>query len=226
MANVRDRTEDFKDVVRAGALSLGYSESKLAAILASFIMHKPPQGSLFTKAALKTLKSIIELEHFIVKPRKDYVDLHRITEQERDNIEHEVGFFVKACKDQIDILKNRIHDEEKNGNSKTWLHIRDDTYADMVAHKHGVDAINRAMPKRKMHRIPDSKSFEASKPEFTELGEQVLPSGPMKVQDQLLDDETRALQVELTSLLDAVQETETNMVEMPALNHLMSTHVL
>ena len=33
-------------------------------------------------------------------------------------------------------------------------------------------------------------------------------------------------QVELTSLLDAVQETETKMVEMSALNHLMSTHVL
>lgn len=33
-------------------------------------------------------------------------------------------------------------------------------------------------------------------------------------------------QVELTSLLDAVQETESKMVEMSALNHLMSTHVL
>ncbi|XP_038981026.1 syntaxin-81-like [Phoenix dactylifera] len=140
MANVRDRTEDFKDAVRAGALSLGYTESKLAAILASFIMHKPPQRSPFTKAALKTLESIAELERFIVKHQKDYVDLHRITEQERDNIEHEVGVFVKACKDQIDILKNRIHDEEKNGNSKTWLRIRDDTsHADMVAHKHGVE---------------------------------------------------------------------------------------
>lgn len=30
----------------------------------------------------------------------------------------------------------------------------------------------------------------------------------------------------MTSLLDAVQETETKMVEMSALNHLMSTHVL
>ena len=34
------------------------------------------------------------------------------------------------------------------------------------------------------------------------------------------------LQVELTSLLEAVQETETKMVEMSALNHLMATHVL
>lgn len=35
-----------------------------------------------------------------------------------------------------------------------------------------------------------------------------------------------AMQVELTNLLDAVQQTETKMVEMSALNHLMSTHVL
>ena len=32
--------------------------------------------------------------------------------------------------------------------------------------------------------------------------------------------------MELSGLLDAVQETETKMVEMSALNHLMSTHVL
>ncbi|KAK9910643.1 hypothetical protein M0R45_034598 [Rubus argutus] len=35
-----------------------------------------------------------------------------------------------------------------------------------------------------------------------------------------------AMLVELTSLLDAVQETETKMVEMSALNHLMATHIL
>ncbi|KAI3506002.1 hypothetical protein L1887_28355 [Cichorium endivia] len=33
-------------------------------------------------------------------------------------------------------------------------------------------------------------------------------------------------QVELSSLLDAARDTETKMVEMSALNHLMSTHVL
>ncbi|KAK9910638.1 hypothetical protein M0R45_034593 [Rubus argutus] len=33
-------------------------------------------------------------------------------------------------------------------------------------------------------------------------------------------------EVELTSLLDAVQETEIRMVKMSALNHLMATHVL
>ncbi|KAM0932779.1 putative SNARE-complex protein Syntaxin-18 [Dioscorea sansibarensis] len=52
------------------------------------------------------LSSINELEHFIVKHRKDYVGLQRTTEQERDDIEHEVSIFIKSCKDQIDVLKN------------------------------------------------------------------------------------------------------------------------
>ncbi|KAL8227393.1 hypothetical protein R6Q59_000138 [Mikania micrantha] len=34
------------------------------------------------------------------------------------------------------------------------------------------------------------------------------------------------VQVELSSLLDGARDTETKMVEMSALNHLMSTHVL
>jgi hypothetical protein len=31
-----------------------------------------------------------------VKHRRDYVDLHRITERERDNIEHEVSFTLSV----------------------------------------------------------------------------------------------------------------------------------
>ncbi|XP_042415271.1 syntaxin-81-like [Zingiber officinale] len=87
MAKSRDRTEDFREATHATALSFGYDEAKLVALLASFILREKPP---FEKAVIKTLESISELEHFITKHRKDYVDLHRITEQERDNIEHEV----------------------------------------------------------------------------------------------------------------------------------------
>uniref|UniRef100_A0A1D1YUI3 Syntaxin-81 n=1 Tax=Anthurium amnicola TaxID=1678845 RepID=A0A1D1YUI3_9ARAE len=254
MAKSRDRTEDFKDAVHSVALSMGYSESKLAALMASLIMHKPPQRSPFIKAALKTLECIEALNQFIVKHRKDYVDLHRTTEQERDGIEHEVSIFIKTCKDQIDVLKNKIVDDGNNITSKSWLAIRDNnSHADVVAHKHGVvlilserlhsvtsqfdrlrsmrfqDAVNRAMPRRKFQRFSESKSLDASKSNQTnplELGEQDPVSARVRMQGQLLDDETRALQSELSSLLDAVQETETKMVEMSALNHLMSTHVL
>ncbi|KAK1430922.1 hypothetical protein QVD17_14045 [Tagetes erecta] len=256
MAKIIDRTEDFKDAVFRGALSLGFNEAKRAALMASFIIHKPRERSQFTKAALKTLESIGTLEQFMKKHRKDYIDPHRTTEEERDSIEHEVSIFVKACKEQIDILKNSITDEEMN--SKGWLGIRgDNANADTIAHKHGVvlilseklhsvtsqfdqlravrfqDAINRAMPRRKPKRAPMttstdvSNNVESTEPTTSETRDpgEIQPE-PMKIQQQLLDDETRALQVELSSLLDAARDTETKMVEMSALNHLMSTHVL
>ncbi|XP_021296720.1 syntaxin-81 isoform X1 [Herrania umbratica] len=249
MSRFRDRTEDFKDAVRHTAISSGYNKSKLAAIMASFIIHKPWQTTPFTKSALKTLESIGALDQFMSKHRKDYVDLHRTTEQEKDSIEQEVTAFIKACKDQIDVLKNSINDEEAT--SKGWLGIRDTSNADTIAHKHGVvlilseklhsvtaqfdqlrairfqDAINRATPRRKLKRVVDSNSLDTSKPVNLDLREtNELQPESLRVQQELLDNETRALQVELTSLLDAVQETETKMVEMSALNHLMSTHVL
>ncbi|GLU12890.1 hypothetical protein SLE2022_295470 [Rubroshorea leprosula] len=250
MSRFRDRTEDLKDSVRHTAISLGYNESKLAAIMASFIIHKPRQLTPFTKAALKTLESIGALEQFMLKHQKDYIDLHRTTEQERDSIEHEVIAFIKACKDRIDILKNSINDEEAS--SKGWLGIKADTSnADTIAHKHGVvlilserlhsvttkfdqmrairfqDAVNKAIPRRKFNQLVNSNSANATRTINSDYKEpEELQTESLRVQQQLLDDETRALQVELTSLLDAVQETETKMVEMSALNHLMSTHVL
>ncbi|XP_011039007.1 PREDICTED: syntaxin-81-like [Populus euphratica] len=254
MAKIRDRTEDFKDALRHSAISLGYNESRLAAIMASFIIHKPRQRSPFTIAALKTLESIGALEQFMLKHRKDYADLHRTTEQERDSIEQEVTAFIKACKEQIDILKNSINDEAAN--TKGWLGIKAHTSnADTIAHKHGVvlilseklhsvtarfdqlrairfqDAINKRIPRRKLNQAANTHTntttVDSSKTNNLEFSEpdDIQPES-LRVQQQVLDDETRALQVELTSLLEAVQETETKMLEMSALNHLMSTHVL
>ncbi|XP_059282987.1 syntaxin-81 isoform X2 [Lycium ferocissimum] len=229
MSKVRDRTEDFKDVAHRSALSLGYDE----------------------------LESIGTLEQFLMKHKKDYVDLHRTTEQERDSIEHEVTIFVKSCKEQIDVLRNSINEEDAN--SKGWLGLKGDNLnADTIAHKHGVvlilseklhsvtsqfdqlrairfqDAINRVTPRRKRKNTTKSNAAETSEsnldPDMKKDSEvrdpDVSQAAPLRVQEQLLDNETRALQVELNSLLDSVQETETKMVEMSALNHLMSTHVL
>ncbi|XP_021746319.1 syntaxin-81-like [Chenopodium quinoa] len=250
MAKIRDRTEDFKDAVRRQAVSFDYNESKIAAIMASFIIHKPRERTPFMKSSLKTLESIGELEKYLMKHKRDYVDMHRTTEQERDSIEQEVTSFVKLCQKQIEVLKASISDEEAN--SKGWLGMNiDGSNADIIAHKHGVvlilseklhsvtsefdrlrairfqDTLNRTMPRRKRSRVPDQKSTDHLKSQHQEATEpdEVEPS-PQRVQEQLLDDDTRALQVELSNLLDAAQETETKMVEMSALNHLMSTHVL
>ncbi|KAK9742373.1 hypothetical protein RND81_03G167900 [Saponaria officinalis] len=250
MSKIRDRTEDFKDAIRREAVSLEFDEVKMAAIMASFIIHKPRERTPFMKTSLKTLELIGELEQFLMKHRKDYVDMHRTTEQERDSIEQEVSDFVKSCQKQIDILKASINDEEVT--TKGWLGIRTDgSNTDIIAHKHGVvlilseklhsvtsefdrlrairfqHTLNRAMPRRKQSRIPDSKPTDYLKSRTSEAMEaNEVASSPQIVQQQLEDDETRALQVELSNLLDAVQQTETKMVEVSALNHLMSTHVL
>ncbi|KFK35826.1 hypothetical protein AALP_AA4G042200 [Arabis alpina] len=252
MSRFRDRTEDFKDSVRKAAVSNGYNESKVASTMASFIIHKPKERSPFTKAAFKTLESIKELDQFMLKHRKDYVDLHRTTEQEKDSIEQEITAFIKACKEQIDILKNSIRNEETN--SKGWLGLAADNFnTDTIAHKHGVvlilseklhsvtaqfdqlratrfqDIINRAMPRRKPKRIikEPSPSGNATLPIPESIEPDEIQAQPRRVQQQqLLDDETQALQVELSNLLDGARQTETKMVEMSALNHLMATHVL
>ncbi|KAJ4831246.1 hypothetical protein Tsubulata_014562 [Turnera subulata] len=60
-----------------------------------------------------------ELEQFMMKHRK-------------------VTAFIKACKEQIDLLKNSTTNEEAN--TKGWHGIKgsDASNADAVAHKHGV----------------------------------------------------------------------------------------
>ncbi|CAN8321484.1 unnamed protein product [Cochlearia groenlandica] len=254
MSRFRDRTEDFKDSVRKSAVSNGYNESKVASTMASFIIHKHKERLPFTKAAFKTLESIRELDQFMTKHRKDYVDMHRTTEHEKDSIEQEITAFIKACKEQIDILKNSIRNEEAN--SRGWLGLAADNFnADTIAHKHGVvlilseklhsvtaqfdqlratrfqDIINRATPRRKPKRIvKEASQVNATLASPESIVPDDIQAQPRRVQQQqqqqLLDDETQALQVELSNLLDGARQTETKMVEMSALNHLMATHVL
>ncbi|KAJ0250377.1 Syntaxin-81 [Hirschfeldia incana] len=221
--------------------------------MASFIIHKPKERSPFARASFKTLQSIKELDQFMMKHRKDYVDMHRTTEHEKDSIEQEITAFIKACKEQIDILKNSIRNEESN--SKGWLGLSADNFfnADTIAHKHGVvlilseklhsvtaqfdqlratrfqDIINRAMPRRKPKRIiaKEVSPVDATLANPKTIEPDEIQAQPRRVQQQqLLDDETQALQVELSNLLDGARQTETKMVEMSALNHLMATHVL
>uniref|UniRef100_A0A6N2LQG5 SNARE-complex protein Syntaxin-18 N-terminal domain-containing protein n=1 Tax=Salix viminalis TaxID=40686 RepID=A0A6N2LQG5_SALVM len=207
MAKIRDRTEDFKDAVRHSAISLAYNESKLEAIMASFIIHKPRRRSPFTGAALKTLENIGALEQLMLKHRKDYEGWYR---------KFHVGAFIKACKEQIDILKNSINDEEAN--TKGWLGIKADTSnTDTVAHIHGNFILSlhglisyepyaskmllirgyKRIPRRKLNRAANTKTttVDSSKTKNLEFREpdDIQPES-LRVLQQVLDDETRALQ--------------------------------
>lgn len=254
MARTRDRTEDFKEAVRIIASKQGFDKVKMAKVMESLIMRRPQQKSPFTQSALKTLESIRTLQFFIVNHKKDYMDRHRTTEQDRDNIEHEVGVFVKACREQIENLKNSIESKERKRQTVTWLGVQGDAAnAEDIAHKHGVvlilseqlhsitalfdqlravrfrEVIDRTMPRRMKHLQSKLNSSEASinsDPKDIEASQQNRQAETKGMQQQLLDEETRTLQIELTNLIDTVQETERKMLEMSALNHLFSTHVL
>eukprot|EP00249_Psilotum_nudum_P012717 c23940_g1_i1 orf=317-1294(-) len=265
MASVKDLSDQFREAVRAAALKQGFDEAHSAELTAALIMPKRRQQSPFMIAAIETMKSINTLQTFVLTHRKDYVDRHRSTEQDRDNIEHEVGTFVKACKEQIDLLKNSIGVDENKSQAR-WLGglVGGARNADLIAHQHGVvlilsehlhdvttifdnfravrfqEAIDRIIPRwgRKVQHanVPLAKGLE--RPEVPSTSKSAMntwedweviqqETQPKAVsQQEMLDEETQALQVELTNLLDTVQETERNMIEMSALNHLFSTHVL
>ena len=58
------------------------------------------------------------------------------------------------------------------------------------------DAINRAMPRRKLHHNANSNSADTSKSNMSEFKEpDEFQPDHLRVQQQLLDDETRTLQV-------------------------------
>ncbi|KAI3836918.1 hypothetical protein MKW98_005251 [Papaver atlanticum] len=72
------------------------------------------------------------------------------------------------------------------------------------------EAVNRATPRRKPQKVSISHSTDAPRSVRAEVREpHEFPLEPLRVQQQLSDDETQALQVELSNLLDALQETET-----------------
>lgn len=253
MARTRDRTEDFREAVRVIASKQGFDKVKMAKVMESLILRRPQQKSLFTQEALKILESIRTLQNFIVNHKKDYMDRHRTTEQDRDNIEHEVGALVKACREQIEILKNSIESKERKRQAVTWLGVQGDAAnAEDIAHKHGVvlilsehlhsitalfdqlraarfrEVIDRTMPRQMQHlqsKLNTSEMSINNDPKDTEVIQQ-NQAATKGIQQQLLDEETQVLQVELTNLIDTVQETERKMLEMSALNHLFSTHVL
>jgi syntaxin 18 len=63
------------------------------------------------------------------------------------------------------------------------------------------EAINRAMPRKKFKKKPETKLAETPKSnlvlqsDVSKSGDQEVSTAPLRVQEQLLDDETQALQV-------------------------------
>lgn len=231
----------------------------MAKVSGSLILHSNPPHTKFTLTAIEILGNIRAMHAFVMKHGKDYLNKNRSTEQDRDKIENEVGLFVKACRERIEVLKNSIGMEEKQAHGASWLAAlgRGSQNTDCIAHQHGVvlilseqlhsitahfdtlravrfqDAIDKRIPKRRqgLKLLPPPEPVTTSQADNITysrdwLTQQDSQPEVLESQQELMDEETRALQIELTNMMDAVQETERRMLEMSALNHLFSTHVL
>lgn len=254
MATAKDVTDKFREAVRSAAANEGFDEEKLANVSAALIMRKALPRSEFTSTAMDILGNIRSMHTFIMTHGKDYSDRYRSTEKDRDVIEHEVNMFVKACKKRIDHLKDTIGAEEKKTGRSGWLSglTKNGLSRDLNAHQHGMvlilsehlhavtaqfdqlragryqEAIEKRMPKRRRGLQGLNETQTGSDPASQDWSstKQVNARPEAYQAQEQLDVETRMLQVELTNLMDTVQETERKMLEVSALNHLFSTHVL
>jgi hypothetical protein len=115
-------------------------QAKMAKVSGSLILHSTPPHTTFTLTAIEILGNIRAMHSFVMKHGKDYLNKNRSTEQDRDKIENEVGLFVKACRERIEVLKNSIGIEEKQAHGASWLAAlgRGSQNTDCIAHQHGV----------------------------------------------------------------------------------------
>lgn len=220
------------------------------------MLHSTPPRSTFYLTAIKIAESIRDLQKFVASHGKDYAEKHRSTEQDRDSIENEVGLFVKACRDSIEALKNSIGMEEKKAYGSNWLQAlgRGSPNTDCIAHQHGVvlilseqlhaitedfdklrsirfeETVRKKMHKRRkgIENLPPPENVPAPAAYNDGYSNDWLKEEPrmLESRQQLMDQETEALQQELTEMMNMTQETERKMIELSALNYLFSTHVL
>lgn len=126
---------------------------------------------------------------------------------------------------------------------------------DCIAHQHGVvlilserlhaitedfdqlrsvrfeETVNKKMHKRRkgLEHLPPPENVPVSVPDNDGYSKDWLKEEEPRLlesRQQFMDQETEALQQELTEMMAMTQETERKMIELSALNYLFSTHVL
>jgi len=93
------------------------------------------------------------------------------------------------------------------------------------------ERVNKKMHKRRkgLEHLPPPENVPASVPDndgYSRDWLKVEEPRLLESRQQLMDQETDALQQELTEMMAMTQETERKMIEISALNYLFSTHVL
>eukprot|EP00887_Chlorella_sp_A99_P000321 scaffold13.g321.t1 len=90
----------------------------------------------FTKAAVEVAQNINALRQYLRENQRDYAQLGKLSEGERDRIEEEVGGFVRSCAANIERLQGMVAAAPVTSASPAWGGAPPGP--DLLAHRQGM----------------------------------------------------------------------------------------
>jgi len=188
----------------------------------------------FTKAAGEVSQNIGSLAKYLDENRSNYVQMGRLTDAERDQIEQQIGAFSKTCSSNIEKLQtmvDRIFKGASTPNSNILAHrqgmvlILSERLASLTSTFDGLRAVRYRQLVRseaaKRRRTPMQKSVrDKGYSEDHRLDQQLSD------QQVVVDKENEILQAELLRSVSDVEYAERTVREIATLNQMFSTTIL
>ncbi|KAL4854768.1 DNA polymerase iota [Chlorella vulgaris] len=103
-----DITAAFQAAVLQAAQSAALSPDAIARLRQRQILRSLAAKTAFTKAAIEVANNVSGLRAYLREHQRDYAQLGRLSEAERDRIEEEVGAYVRSCSANIDKLQQML----------------------------------------------------------------------------------------------------------------------
>lgn len=194
----------------------------------------------FTKAAGEVSQNIGSLAKYLDENRSNYVQMGRLTDAERDQIEQQIGAFSKTCSSNVEKLQtmvDRIFKGASTPNSNILAHrqgmvlILSERLASLTSTFDGLRAVRYRQLVRseaaKRRRTPTQKMQKIQK-SVRDRGYNEERGLDQQLSDQqvVVDKENEILQAELLRSVSDVEYAERTVREIATLNQMFSTAIL
>ncbi|PRW20462.1 Syntaxin-81 [Chlorella sorokiniana] len=128
-----DQTPLYWEAVLAAARQQQWPEDALTKLRQRQILRSLANRAPFTKAAIEVAHNVAALRAFLRDSQREYAQLGRLPEAERDRIEEEIGAAVRSCAANIDTLQQML----AAGAVGAGAPAKQPPSADLMAHRQG-----------------------------------------------------------------------------------------
>jgi len=244
-----DRTAALLQAVRECAARMGKSAGEVTALLQPPPLKRPPRVAGFTREAQLTGRTVSRMEAFLLEHRAAYVSPGTLSQRERDEIEAELGQLIRKCKESIEVLSAQLVSDkvDRRGReqqvaahhgvvlilSERLAQVSKDF--DRMRARRYEQALREERKDRRRGLVEAVATFEKSVLSAGGEGQTTSLPGepdslprqhPLRMQEVVRAEHDRRIVEELESMADGVKEAERKILEMSALNHLFSTHIV